>query len=202
MHIKNTYTLRLFMSILAKPNVVHWLCGKTNFLFPEGVSNVIRKERIEREKKWGAHVLGKPIPDKLHWTGPFGEYIGYDLMKNWHGEVWKPQTIQGFNLDWETDHIIMEVKTGAHFVKGSIDEKILGTPFKYVDVPQIYGKPLWVLCVGRCERVCRDVYGNLPGMTQTKSHSKREVLSFFEERGIYFVGATELLLYSNIIPFG
>lgn len=185
------------MALLRKPNVIPWLHGDTRFLIPEGWKNVRPKIRIERESRWGRELVGSRVSQQTHWMGPFGESIAYDLIKPWHGEAWKPITLGRCKPDWETEHVILEVKAGAHFVKGSIDDKVLGIPFKYLDVPQLYGKPLWILCIGRVERVSRHLYGNLSGPCQTESH--RETLAYWEERGIRFVGATELTFFSNAL---
>lgn len=191
---------RCCMALLRKPNVVPWLYNKLDFLFPEGMTRVKRKERFERESRWGRELVGRGVSERSHWTGPFGESVGYDLITHWHGSAWKPRTVDRWKLDWETDHVLLEIKTGSYFVKGSIDDKVLGIPFKYLDVPQLYGKPLWILCVGRTEHASRNLYGNLQGPRQTEAH--RELLMFWEERGIRFVGATELIVYSNAIERG
>jgi len=45
--------------------------------------------------------------------------------------------------------------------------------------------------MGGAEKVCRELYGNLPG---TKcSPQKKKFLDFFRENGIEYVGATDIL---------
>ena len=70
-------------------------------------------------------------------------------------------------------------------------EKILGSPFKYADIPQLYGKPLKILCMGGAEKVCRESYGNLPG--EKTSAQKQKILECFREIGIEYIGATDIL---------
>lgn len=42
---------------------------------------------------------------------------------------------------------IYEVKTSNWWVDGTAGEKVLGTFIKYQDIPELYGKPLKIVCV-------------------------------------------------------
>lgn len=70
-------------------------------------------------------------------------------------------------------------------------EKILGCPFKYAEIPDLYGKPLKILCMGGAEKVCSERYGNLPGVKC--SIQKKKFLDFFRENKIEYIGASDIL---------
>ena len=164
--------------MLANPTVIQWLHGDLSFL-PE--------QTKEAEDTWGRAVLKARRPDlKLdkQWTNRFGEYLCEELFQG----ATKPVKKNHFQPDLETPEFIIEVKTQTFFTNGTAGEKILGTPFKYADVPELYGKPLKIVCLGGAEKVCRQSYGNLPGPACTPGRAA--FLDFFRTRGIEYVSFT------------
>ena len=127
---------------------------------------------------------------KTNWTTRFGEYICRELFLLQGHNVTKPQRIAGFEPDWQTDSIILEAKTQTYFTTGTAAEKILGTPFKYADVPQLYGKGLRIVCMGGAEQHCRH-FGVLPGPRMTAT--KQKILDFWKQNNIEYVAATDIL---------
>jgi hypothetical protein len=106
-------------------------------------------------------------------------------------DVTKPIKKNNYQPDSEVDDAILESKAQTFYTGGTAGEKILGSPFKYSEIPELYGKPLKIVCMGGAEKVCRELYGNLPG---TKcSPQKTKFLDFFRENGIEYVGATDIL---------
>jgi hypothetical protein len=105
-----------------------------------------QKEKLkEEEKKWGNKMNGQI--DNVQWTTKLGEGVVYDVL-NLRGEnPKKPISKGGFEPDWETDNYIYEVKTSNWWVDGTAGEKVLGTFIKYQDIPELYGKPLRIVCV-------------------------------------------------------
>jgi len=91
----------------------------------------------------------------------------------------------------EVDDAIIEAKAGTFYTGGTAGEKILGCPFKYAEIPDLYGKPLQILCMGGAEKVCRESYGNLPGIKC--SPQKKKFLDFFRENKIGYIGASDIL---------
>ena len=89
------------------------------------------------------------------------------------------------------DDAIIEAKTQTFYTDGTAGEKILGCPFKYAEIPDLYEKPLKILCMGGAEKVCRERYGNLPGAKCTPQ--KMRFLDFFRANQIEYVGATDIL---------
>ncbi|NBO72337.1 hypothetical protein EBV26_17925, partial [bacterium] len=107
-----------------------------------------------------------------------------------------PVKKEHFQPDSEIDVAILEAKAGTFFTSGTAGEKILGCPFKYAEIPELYSKPLKIVCMGGAEKVCRESYGNLPG---TKcSAQKKKFLDFFRENKIEYIAASDIL--RSLIP--
>ena len=92
--------------------------------------------------------------------------------------------------DLETDDYIVEVKTQTYFTSGTAGEKILGTPFKYRNVPVLYKKPLLIMCIGGAEKMCKENYGIL---CKNKDERSSEFLDFFKSMGVEYIGITDIL---------
>ena len=102
-----------------------------------------------------------------------------------------PVKKEHYQPDLEIDDAIIEVKTGTFHTSGTAGEKILGCPFKYAEIPTLYEKPLKILCIGGAEKICRENYGNLPGVKC--SIQKKKFLDFFRENRIEYIGASDIL---------
>ena len=108
------------------------------------------------EYNWGNNKLiqyklissNKYIP---YWSGLFGEYYALGGLLSQHKNVGCPVYLSHLKPDWECDNYIYEVKMRTYASKGSIGEKILGTPLKYADLPEIYNKPLKIILLGNQE---------------------------------------------------
>lgn len=185
------------IKLLRNEEVIKWLLEDFSFLpeIEKKNKTVDTKKYKELEDIWGRQIL-KTVkrPDlKLEgqWTNKFGEHICEELIILMNGTFKKPIKIQNYQPDLEDEHYIWEVKTGTYFTEGTADEKILGCPFKYADIPHLYGKPLKILCIGGSEKKCREQFGNLLG--EKTSPQKNKFLQFFKENGIEFVGITDIL---------
>ena len=171
--------------LLKQREVVQWLCGDLSFL---------SEKTKDAEDNWGREVMKGRRPDlKLdkQWTNKFGEHLCEELYTLLGHIVKKPIKKNGHQLDVEVDSVIIEVKSQTYFTSGTAGEKILGCPFKYCEVPELYGKPLKIVCIGGAERVCREQYGNIPGSKM--SIQKTKFLDFFRDNSIEYVGFTDLL---------
>jgi hypothetical protein len=181
---------RAGVTLLAQESVVRWLLGDLSFL-PKARTAVAFKEL---EDEWGRGVMRRRRPDlKLdkQWTNKFGEHICEELYTLMGKTVTKPARKCNYQPDTETNDAIVEVKTQTYYTSGTAGEKILGSPFKYAEIPELYEKPLLILCVGGAERMCRDSYGNLPGSKCTSE--KMRFLDFFRKNRIEFVGASDVM---------
>jgi hypothetical protein len=183
--------------LLKQKTVIQWLCGDLSFL-PEiektNKSNDNKKYKIH-EDNWGKHMLKMKHPEKevkSQWSNTFGESLCKELYILCGKHVSKPEEKDNKRPDYETEDVIVEVKTGTFYTPGTAMEKILGCPFKYVDIPELYGKPLHIVCLGGAEKKCREQYGNLPGKMEI-SLKKQQFIDFYLRHGIQFVGASDIL---------
>jgi hypothetical protein len=179
--------------LLKEKEVIQWLFGDTSFLLSEKKVNkkVNKKALKKREDSWGKEMLQLVYPDfnSTQWTGPFGERIVNELYKLIGKSISKPKNKNGFEPDFETDDFIIEVKSQTYYTDGTAGEKILGSPLKYADVPELYSKPLNIICIGNAEKMCKEHYKIIGPTTR----AKQKILSTYEEIGIIFIGITELL---------
>jgi hypothetical protein len=182
--------------LLRQKEVIQWLFGDLSFLPEIQKKNKTTDEKIYKvlEDKWGQDTLRIRRPDlKLdkQWTNKFGEHLCEEIFTLLGKHVSKPALKQHYQPDAEVDDAILEAKAQTFYTSGTAGEKILGSPFKYADIPQLYGKPLKILCMGGAEKVCRESYGNLPGEKTTAQ--KQKILDCFREIGIEYIGATDIL---------
>lgn len=183
--------------LLRNPEVVMWLFADTSFLpaiESKNKSTDTPKLKV-LEDEWGRAALKMHRPDlrlDKQWTNKFGEHLAAEIYHlSGHRDGRKPRNIDHFEPDWEVDEFIVEAKAGTLFTEGTAHEKVLGCPFKYAEIPALYGKPLKILCMGGAEKKCREQYGNLPGSKCTPQ--KQRFLEFFRENGVEFVAATDMI---------
>jgi len=182
--------------LLRNKEVIMWLFGDLSFLPPIEKKNKTSDEGKYKvlEDKWGQNMLKTRRPDlKLdkQWTNKFGEHLCEEIYILLGKAVSKPVKKDHYQPDTEVDDAIVEAKAGTFHTAGTAGEKILGCPFKYAEIPDLYSKPLKILCMGGAERVCREQYGNLAGVQC--STQKKKFLDFFKENKIEYLGATDIL---------
>jgi len=182
--------------LLREQQVVKWLFGDLSFLPPIEKKNKTVDEPKYKvlEDKWGQDTLKKRRPDlKLdkQWTNKFGEHIVEEIFYLQEKELRKPIKKDNYQVDYEVEDALLEVKTQTYHTSGTAGEKILGSPFKYAEIPELYSKPLKIVCIGGAERICREQYGNLDG--PKCSLQKKRFIDFYKENNIEYVGATEIL---------
>jgi len=182
--------------LLRQKEVIQWLFGDLSFLPAIEKKNKTNDEAKYKilEDKWGQAMLKIRRPDlKLdkQWTNKFGEHICEEIYSLLGKVVSKPVKKEHYQPDSEVDNAIVEAKAGTFHTGGTAGEKILGCPFKYAEIPDLYGKPLKILCMGGAEKVCRESYGNLPGVKC--SPQKKKFLDFFRENRIEYIGASDIL---------
>lgn len=184
------------IKMLRNKEVIQWLFGELSFLPSIETENKTKdQDKYKKlEDEWGRNILKMRRPDlKLdkQWTNKFGEHIGEELFTLLDKNVTKPLKKEHYQPDIETDDNIVEVKTQTFYTTGTAGEKILGVPFKYAEIPDLYSKPLKIVCIGGAEKVCREQYGILEG--EKCSIQKRKFLYMFKENGIEYIGATDIL---------
>jgi len=182
--------------LLRNKEVIQWLFGDLSFLPPIEKKNQTSDELKYKalEDKWGQDTLKIRRPDlKLdkQWTNKFGEHICEEIYTLLGKTVSKPVKKNHYQPDSEVDNAILEAKAQTFYTNGTAGEKILGSPFKYAEIPDLYQKPLKILCMGGAEKLCREKYGNLSG--EKCSPQKKKFLDFYRENNIEFVGASDIL---------
>lgn len=182
--------------LLRQKEVVQWLFGDLSFLPPIVKKNKTgdNKQYKTLEDNWGREMLKVRRPDlKLdqQWTNKFGEHVCEEIYSLLGKNGSKPVTKEHYQPDWEVSDAIVEAKAQTFYTDGTAGEKILGCPFKYAQIPRLYGKPLKILCMGGAEKLCRERYGNLPG--DKCCPEKEEFLDFYRKKGIEFIGASDVL---------
>jgi hypothetical protein len=183
--------------LLRQREIIKWLLNDLEFLEKLVPENVKKTPKIlkEIEDKWGQDILKLKRPDLKssgQWTTCLGQHIVEEYYQLLNLVIKKPEKIKNLEPDWEGDLEMIEVKTGTYYTTGTAHEKILGTPFKYCEVPILYKKPLKIFCLANAEFVCKNNYGNLEG---TKcNETKKEFLNFFKEKGITYVPFSDLLV--------
>lgn len=182
--------------LLRQDEVVKWLFGDLSFLPSIESKNKTADELKYKalEDIWGQNMLKIRRPDlKLdkQWTNKFGEHLCEELYLIQGKTIIKPIKKNHFQPDLETNDVILEAKTQTYHTSGTAGEKILGCPFKYAEIPELYNKPLNIICIGGAEKICREQYGNLPGIKTTPA--KMRFLNFFKENQIEYIGATDIL---------
>jgi len=182
--------------LLRQKEVIQWLFGDMSFLpaIEKTTKTADEAKYKALEDTWGQTMLKNRRPDlKLdkQWTNKFGEHICEEIFTLMGKTVSKPVKKEHYQPDTEVDDAIVEAKCQTFHTSGTAGEKILGCPFKYAEIPDLYGKQLKILCMGGAEKVCRESYGNLSGAKC--SAQKRKFLDFFRENGIEYIGASDIL---------
>jgi hypothetical protein len=96
---------------------------------------------------------------------------------------WKPKRRGGFLPDWEDPYFVYELKTQFHLSGGTAQEKIPAVPIKYMDVPELYGKPLRVICFAGAEVYAKKFFKDslINGDTLFASSVAEKMLHLSEE---------------------
>ena len=183
--------------LLRHREMVMWMFGDLSFLPPIVKKNKTSDEAAYKvlEDEWGQRMLKLRRPDLTldkQWTNKMGEHLCEELYILLGKDISKPPKKEHYQPDYEVDDAILEVKTGTFHTGGTAGEKILGCPFKYAEIPDLYSKPLKILCIGGAEKICREQYGNLAGAKC--SPQKKRFLDFFKENQIEYMGATDILM--------
>jgi len=183
--------------LLRQKEVIQWLIGNLSFLpsIEEQKSKSKNgKARKILEDDWGKKILKLKRPDlKLEgqWTNKFGEHLIEELYTLQNIKFNKPLNKNNHQPDLEIDDYVLEAKAETYFTEGTAGEKILGVPFKYRNVPELYKKPLKIYCLGGAEKSCREQYGILDGPKMDKE--AKEFLDFWKKKKIEYIAMSDAL---------
>ena len=154
-------------------------------------SHQIRTRANEQEKAWGNQIIGQS--QNGNWTTVLGESLVRDILERKGLNPRRPKRKGHYQPDWETYDAIWEVKTRNWTTTGTAGEKVYGVPFKYSDVPILYGKQLKIVCVAFQEYEL--THGNTKIFAEENkiSYHKQQMLDLWKEMGIQFVKFSDLV---------
>ena len=172
---------------ITKPNII----TKNSIIKKNGetVKNQIDKSKND-EKKWGNDMIGQV--NNGQWTTLLGERLVYDVLVLLGENPRKPQPKGGFEPDWEGDNYMYEVKTSNWWVAGTAGEKVLGTFIKYQGIPELYGKPLKIICVANQEY--EFTYGKTKYFGENITKKTQQILDLARSWNIEYVKFSEFIL--------
>jgi|UniRef100_A0A6C0IJH3 hypothetical protein len=148
-----------------------------------------KEEAKEKEKKWGNEMIGQT--NNGQWTTLLGEKLVYDVLQLRGENPRKVVRKDGFEPDWETDDYMYEVKTSNWWVSGTAGEKVYGTFIKYQNIPELYGKPLKIVCVAYQEEELKNGKTRYFGDNITKK--TQEILDLAKSWGIEYICFSDLV---------
>ena len=149
-----------------------------------------KDEAQQKERKWGNQMIGQI--NNGQWTTKLGEVLVYEILEKRGENPRKVKALRGFKPDWETDDYIYEVKTSNWWVDGTAGEKVLGTWIKYQEIPELYGKPLRIVCVAYQEQEL--TYGKTKYFGENITPKTKQVLELARSWGI------EYIRFSDLVP--
>lgn len=181
--------------LLRNKEVLQWIFGDLSFLPDIEKKNKTKDTQTLKalEDIWGQNVARSHRPDlKLdkQWTTTFGQQVCHEIYTLIGKTCKNPRKKENFQPDKETEDEIIEVKTQTYNTTGTAGEKILGVPYKYRKIPELYGKPLKILTIGCAEKECRDKYSIF---SETNDILAKEFLTFYKSKNIEYIAATDLL---------
>tara|TARA_Y100000741_G_C18245607_1_gene555432 strand:+ start:130 stop:756 length:627 start_codon:yes stop_codon:yes gene_type:complete len=155
-------------------------------------NKTIKKQKEEEKKKeaqWGNFMIGQT--NNKQWTTKLGEKLVYDILTLRGENPIEVEKKDGFKPDWETDEYIYEVKTSSWWVDGTAGEKVLGTWIKYQKIPELYGKPLRIVCVAYQEYELE--YGKITYFGKNITPRTQEILNLAKLWNIEYIKFSDLI---------
>ena len=147
-----------------------------------------KKEAQDNEKKWGNEIIQQT--NNGQWTTLLGEGLVFEVLKLRGENPRKVVRKDGFEPDWETDEYMYEVKTSNWWVAGTAGEKVYGTFIKYQNIPELYGKPLRIVCVANQEEELTNGKTKYFG---EKTQKTQQILDLASLWGIEYVKFSDLV---------
>lgn len=175
---------------------IKWATNNQRVKFKKIADKTVKQqvdEAKKKEKNWGNQMIQQT--NNGQWTTKLGENLVYDILKLKGENPIKVVKKNGFEPDWETDNYMYEVKTSNWWVDGTAGEKVLGTWIKYQDIPEIYGKPLRIVCVAYQEYELE--HGKTPYFGKNITPKTHQVLDLAKTWNIEYIKFSELVSNFN-----
>lgn len=171
-------------------DIINWATTKPDVLtIIPGITKAKQKqEKQQKEKEWGNRMIDQK--NNGQWTTKLGENLVFEILKLRGENPRKVTAINGFEPDWETDNYIYEVKTSNWWVDGTAGEKVLGTWIKYQSIPELYGKPLRIVCVANQEYELE--YGKVKYFGENVTEKTKQILELAKSWGIEYIRFSDL----------
>ena len=175
--------------------VIKWATTKPCKLEKCKDMTIKQKKDIEKEKEkvWGNLIIGQT--NNCQWTTKLGETLVFVILRSIGENPFKPKSINGFQPDWESNNYIWEVKTSNWWVDGTAGEKVLGTWIKYQEIPELYKKPLRIVCVAYQEEEMTN--GKTPYFGYNISEKTKQVLELAKSWNIEYISFSQLISSIN-----
>lgn len=189
------YILLVYIFTMASYELVkEWaLYGSTNTPTDDTAWQIFGKcdpELTPWEHNWGLTALnGK---GGKNWSGILCEDLVRETLQRQGHNVITPRNLGGYSPDIETDDCVYEVKGRRYFMAGTASEKVLGVPYKYSDIPELYGKPLKIVCVAYQEWVSTYGKDGERVFGDVGSSNRLAQLDLWKNQGIEFVRFSKL----------
>jgi len=178
-------------------DIVNWALNP----FPNGLTysvtktseltvDQIRKKAQLNEKEWGNKAINQN--NNGNWTTLLGEGLVYDILTLLGENPRRPEKMNGYSPDWETDNCIYEVKTRNWCTSGTAGEKVFGTMYKYSDIPLLYQKPLKIICIAYQEYELSNGTTKIFGIDDELSNRKKTFLQLARSYDIEYVKFSDL----------
>lgn len=171
-------------TIVFDKKLINWVLIGDGFI----KYNKNHKKYNKKEKDWGHEISNC---NNVSWSKVLSEKIVFQLLYLDGQNPRIPINMNGFLPDIETDEFIYEVKTRTYTTSGTAGEKILGTPYKYANIPRLYNKPLKIILVA---------YQELEAINKFKlfnyndnSIEKIKILNLWKEIGIEYIKCSDLM---------
>ena len=175
---------------------IDWALNDPRVEFIKTKNKTIKQQRQEAEKKekdWGNSMICQT--NNGQWTTLLGEELVRNILEIRGENPRKPDKKGGCCPDWETDNFIYEVKTRNWNVSGTAGEKVLGTWIKYQNIPELYGKPLKIVCVAFQEYEL--THGKIPYFGENVSEKTKSILDLAKKWNIEYIKFSDLVKTSN-----
>lgn len=184
--------IKILTNYLSDQNVINWVKCSDEWINKHNLSNKKNGEIYNQlEKEWGKNLTKKY---NNQWTTTLGESLLEEVLIKLGKKVWRPNKINNYKPDWETKDAIWEVKTRTWTTSGTAGEKILGTPFKYCEIPSLYKKKLNIVTVAYQEYEAIK-FGCFGGVCKEKDN----MIKYWKNRNINYLKFTDLLKQAKII---
>lgn len=189
------------MSILDNKLFIKWCFSPITELNLSNTSSSTKlKPFAEEESLWWNQMIGDK--ENKQWTTLLcQEAVREALILLWYKNVKNGRSLQStvrdkkYSPDLESDEFVWEVKWRNWTTPGTAWEKILWTPIKYSEVPELYGKPLKIVLLGYQEYEAKNDFacGDLVHSEWWRTHQLSEILKYHKERNIEYIAFTDLL---------